>query len=287
MELTNKFFIEDTDPAEILSDLYFTQGYTLTVGEAAASINVTERYLLRVFKNHFDFVMVPTGATQCFKTKISEHYEQLKKATLAENERIALEKEIKRFSQLIRKRVFINKKSFLNFLTQNLIIETNQVAIRLSREENQKVSQAELDEIVADVIKDFKFNDVESRFVNDWEARQLLSKNLSSGRTLKDTYLKAFFTNSSLKKTVHDTQLHRFLNRYYSNKKFKIQGTGDERDVVRYDVFFDIPDDEIFTSFLVPNCPPRIQNNIKMEVIKQIKVFRETQAKEKKSKPSE
>jgi hypothetical protein len=287
MELTDKFFKEDTDPAHVLSDLYFLEGYTLTVGEAAASINVTERYLLRVFKDEFDFVMVPTGATQCFKDTVSKHYEQLKKATLADNERIALEKEIERFRQLIRKRVFINKDSFLEFLTKNLRIETNQVAIRLSQEENQKISQAELDEVVKEVIKDFKFTDTESRFVTLSEARQLLRRSILSGRTLKETYLKKFFTNNSLKKTVHDTQLHRFLNRCYSNKKFKIQGTGDERDVVRYDVFFDIPDDEIFTSFLVPNCPPRIQANIKSEVIKQIKVFREKQKEEKKSKLSE
>lgn len=283
MDLSTKFFSSITNPSRILSDLYFEKGYNLTVTEAAASINVTERYLLRVFGEKFDYVLVPKGATQCFNTEKDACFSKLKEKDLKANERIALEKDIERYKFLTRKRVFINRDSFLKFLTNNLNIDTDYVAIRLTQEENQCVSRAELDEIVDEVLKSFKFKNDYGRLVTLSEAKQILRNPLQSGRTLKDSYLKAFYANENLRKTVHDTQLHRFLEYFYSNQRYTIQGNGDERDVVRYQVVFDVKDEEIFTSFLVPNCPPKIQENIKREVIKAIKEFRENLKQQKAS----
>lgn len=280
MNLSSKYF-NTTEKAEfVLSRLYFEQGYTLTVTEAASALDVKENYLMDVFYEHFDYVLVPAKATQCFKSKIEDCESLLKSKKLKANEKIALEKDMNRYKFLIKKRVFINYDSFIKFLTTNLYRDSNSIAIRLTNAEKQKLNQEQLEEIVEKVLESFKFEDVDRRLVTEREASKLIRNPILSGATIKAEYLKLENTHY-LRKTVHDMQLHRFLNRLYSNQRFTIKGAGDEREVVRYQVEFDMLDDEIEASFLIPYCPPKVQLAVKKEVIKEISNYVEELKKQR------
>ncbi len=126
----------------------------------------------------------------------------------------------------------------------------------------------------------FEFEDVERRLVTEREAFSLLRNRVLSGASVKVEYLKREYSHY-LRRTVHDMQLHRFLNRLYSNQRFTIQGLGDEREVVRYRVEFDKADDEIDASFLIPHCDIKTQKAVKKAVIKEIKIYREELEKQR------
>ena len=280
MDLSSNFFKASKKPYKVLESLYFEQGYILTVTEAAAALDVKERYLMDTFSDKFDFVLVPAQATQCFKDKIDECFEQLKSKNLKANEKIAIEKNLNRYRFLMKKRVFINYDSFINFLTKNLYRDSNSIAIRITNEEKQKLSQEQLQEVVEIVLERFEFEDVERRLVTEREALSLLRNPVLSGASVKVEYLKKEYFHY-LRRTVHDMQLHRFLNRLYSNQRFTIRGAGDEREVVRYRVKFDKADDEIDASFLIPYCDLRTQQAVKKAVIKEILVYREELKKQR------
>ena len=284
MDLTSKFFTNDFRRGSTLQELYFERGYNLTVTEAARALDVSERYLMDVFGDSFDYVLVPADATQCFHWKMDECRLQLKAKGLKPNEKIALEKDINRYKFLVRKRIFINFDSFINFLTKNLYRDSNLVAIRLTAEEKQRLTQEHLEAVVEKVLKRFTFEDVERRLVTEKEALKLIRKPLLSGASIKVKYLNSehVVRKNSLRRTVHDMQLHRFLNRLYDNSRFTIRGAGDERDVVRYRVEFDCADEEIEASFLIPYCPPAKQRAVKEAVIKEIKAYREELLKQRK-----
>ena len=280
MDLAFKFFKASEKPYKTLESLYFEHGYTLTVTEAAAALDVKERYLMDTFSDKFDFVLVPARATQCFTDKIDECFEQLKSKNLKANERIAIEKNLNRYRFLTKKRVFINYDSFISFLTKNLYRDSNSIAIRLTNEEKQKLSQAQLNEVVERVLERFEFEDVERRLVTEREAFSLLRNPVLSGASVKVEYLKREYSHY-LRRTVHDMQLHRFLNRLYSNQRFTIQGLGDEREVVRYRVEFDKADDEIDASFLIPYCDSKLKQTVKKAVIKEIAIYRKELEKQR------
>ena len=280
MDLSSKFFKPSEKPYKTLESLYFEKGYTLTVTEAAAALDVKERYLMDTFSEKFDFVLVPAKATQCFKDKIDECFEQLKSKNLKANEKIAIEKNLNRYCFLTKKRVFINYDSFIKFLTQNLYRDSNSIAIRITSEEKQKLSQTQLNEVVERVLERFKFEDVERRLVTQREAISLLRNPILSGASVKVEYLKREYSHY-LRRTVHDMQLHRFLNRLYSNQRFTIQGLGDEREVVRYRVEFDKADDEIDASFLIPYCDSKLKQTVKKAVIKEIAIYRKELEKQR------
>lgn len=283
MNLASKFFKASHSRSETLYRLYFEEGYTLTVSEAAAALDVKERYLMDTFSDKFDYVLVPARATQCFKAKIEECQEKLSSKDLKANERIAIEKDLSRYQFLIKKRVFINYDSFLEFLTRNLYVDYRLVAIRLTSEEKQKLNQRELNEVVETVLERFEFDDNDRRLVTKEEAFKVLKKPILSGASIKVEYLKREFSHY-LRRTVHDMQLHRFLDRYYSNDRYSIQGLGDEREVVRYHIRIDQAYEDIDASFLVPNCDPNKRTAIKKAVIKEIKVYREKLDEERKKK---
>lgn len=290
MNLASNFFKPFQSPSETLYKLYFDFGYTLTVTEAAAALDVKERYLMDTFSDKFNYVLVPAGATQCFKAKIEECQEKLSSKDLQENERIAIQKDLNRYRFLIKKRVFINYDSFITFLTRNLYIDYKYVAIRLTSAEKQKLSQEQLNEVVETVLKRFDFEDTERRLVSPDEAVKVLKRPVLSGASVKVEYLKIEHSHY-LRKTVHDMQLHRFLDRYYSNDRYSIRGLGDEREVVRYHIRIDQAYEDIDASFLVPNCDSNKRKAIKKAVIKEIKVYREKleeeRKKKSKSKPQE
>lgn len=280
MDLAFKFFKASEKPYKTLESLYFEHGYTLTVTEAAAALDVKERYLMDTFSDKFDFVLVPAKATQCFTDKIDECFEQLKSKNLKANERIAIEKNLNRYRFLTKKRVFINYDSFISFLTKNLYRDSNSIAIRLTNEEKQKLTQAQLNEVVERVLERFEFEDVERRLVTEREALSLLRNPVLSGASVKVEYLKKEYFHY-LRRTVHDMQLHRFLNRLYSNQRFTIQGLGDEREVVRYRIEFDKADDEIDASFLIPYCDSKLKQTVKKAVIKEIAIYRKELEKQR------
>lgn len=284
MDLASKYFKSQFGRGSTLQELYFEKGYNLTVTEAAGALDVSERYLMDVFGDSFDYVLVPASATQCFKWKMEDCYEQLKSKGLKANEKIALEKDIKRYKFLVKKRIFINFDSFINFLTKNLYRDSTWVAIRLTNEEKQKLTQEQLEEVVERVLMRFRFDDLDRRLVTEREALRLIKNPILSGVSIKAKYLRSehALRVNSLRRTVHDMQLHRFLNRLYSNSRYTIRGAGDERDVVRYHVEFDCADEEIEGSFLVPYCVPAKQRAIKEAVIKEIKVYREDLLKQRK-----
>ena len=280
MDLAFKFFKASEKPYKTLESLYFEHGYTLTVTEAAAALDVKERYLMDTFSDKFDFVLVPAKATQCFTDKIDECFEQLKSKNLKANERIAIEKNLNRYRFLTKKRVFINYDSFISFLTKNLYRDSNSIAIRLTNEEKQKLTQAQLNEVVERVLERFEFEDVERRLVTEREALSLLRNPVLSGASVKVEYVKKEYFHY-LRRTVHDMQLHRFLNRLYSNQRFTIQGLGDEREVVRYRIEFDKADDEIDASFLIPYCDSKLKQTVKKAVIKEIAIYRKELEKQR------
>lgn len=283
MNLASTFFKKSQSPDDVLKRLYFELGYTLTVTEAAAALDVKERYLMDTFSDKFNYVLVPSGATQCFKLKIDECEKKLKSKDLKENERIAIEKDLNRYRFLIKKRVFINYDSFITFLTRNLYIDYKYVAIRLTNEEKQKLSQKELQTVVETVLERFEFEDTDRRLVTSQEAIKILKSSILSGSSIKVDYLKREYAHY-LRKTVHDMQLHRFLDRYYSNNRYSIAGLGEEREVVRYHIRFDKAYEDIEASFLVPNCDSNKRKAIKKAVIEEIKIYREKLDSERKKK---
>lgn len=283
MNLASTFFKKSQSPDDVLKRLYFELGYTLTVTEAAAALDVKERYLMDTFSDKFNYVLVPAGATQCFKEKIEECQEKLSSKDLQENERIAIQKDLNRYRFLIKKRVFINYDSFITFLTRNLYIDYKYVAIRLTSEEKQKLSQKEIQEVIETVLERFEFEDTDRRLVTPEEAVKVLKKPILSGASIKVEYLKREYSHY-LRKTVHDTQLHRFIKYYYSNQRYSIAGLGEEREVVRYHIRFDKAYEDIEASFLIPYCDPNQRTAIKKAVIKEIKLYREKLDQERKKK---
>lgn len=117
MDMTDKLL----NSGEYTFEELFFGGYFLTVEEAAEMLNMSQRYIYDRTKSRFDYISVTIKETHIFyadqrgtilpfhQKAISKMYPNKDAAELS-----------KYFDKLVRKRMFINKKSFRKFLLQDL-----------------------------------------------------------------------------------------------------------------------------------------------------------------------
>lgn len=131
MDMTIKLFDDLVHPEDTLARLFFLEGYNLTTTEAAAILDVSERYLVDLLKDNFDYVMAPRGATQCFSMIVPEAYRE----SFTRYKEFILDKYSwntefnfnEHWGTLRKKRMFINRDSFRAYLARDLKTEEGDI----------------------------------------------------------------------------------------------------------------------------------------------------------------
>ena len=124
MDMTEKVLGEGLFMVDSMDEAFFKGKYDLTTTEAAAMLDISERYLCDLLKDNFDYIMPKAFQKQCFhKDNITDTLSMNRSAFMKMKWRIEDQDEqgIKRyFHGLIRKRMFIQRQSFRQFMINNI-----------------------------------------------------------------------------------------------------------------------------------------------------------------------
>lgn len=120
MNKTAEFFKAENDihlDALTLEQLILYGGYNLSVRDAAELLDISERYLCDILKEHFDYIVPPKRAKICLTD------ENLTSLFAGDSYLVDTFGTAERFNGYISKKIFINSNSFKQFLLDTILIE--------------------------------------------------------------------------------------------------------------------------------------------------------------------
>lgn len=234
--------------------LYVDGGYDMLIQECAELLDVEEKWLIRNFGHEFDYVLVPSPSATIFRADRIFEYQDLSKKLGYEEEANLTAKELMKYRKawlnetkdtrvgLSRKRVFVHRQSFYDFIKGHLKVVNELKKVVIPREKLKNLPNSKLDKIkdemfvtltlgVLDDKGKLKFHEQNS-FIQDEHFNKILKEKLLSGRSIKEQYVHANIDSSLITK-VHDTQLYRWLNRM-NFAKIKLTPAHNKMPVVRY-----------------------------------------------------
>lgn len=215
----------------LFADLYFNQGYDLLLQDAAEMLDVDDKYLMNTFSNKFDYIIPPSPATKIFTFMTFDEPQTIHPKIKREWKK-ATQQPLKVFLRgLARKRVFIHRESFFEFLKLNLKVYSNLQTVVIENEFLNGLKKVQLDKIRDEYLSD------KSPFDNldftDECLKSIVENHLWSGKTIKQVMISTKYEND-LSKKIYDTQLYRWLDNRCDVIKVHLQGKGQERPIVRY-----------------------------------------------------
>lgn len=211
-----------------LAYLFFKEGFNLTGYECAKTLDITERYLFDKLKTSFDYVVADKGATKCFNLNYLHKYYSVYATEineLAEKYGSNIDEYLK---FLGRRKVFINRESYKDYLRTDLKLVQERVRFSLPLEEIPKnLTLGEIYFIIdnSPTIKEYDY----SAALSDETLDGIIDGDI---KLYSPKQLKHYVQVNG--KTVYDTQLYRWLNRRAGVSKLHLTTTSDERPVVRY-----------------------------------------------------
>lgn len=207
--------------------LFFNKGFNITGYECAKILDISERYLFESLKPSFDYVKVKGGATKCFKEEyyledareIEGQLTELRAKYLVNNDAY------RKF--LIKKRIFISREGFKEYLRNDLkrVIEYKRLVLP-----NELIPTNLTKGEILYVLSELP---VVGAPITEELPDDLIDKLIAGDLTL--------YSPKSLKKkvavdglTVYDTQLYRWLNSRANVIKLSLSTVSDKAPVIRY-----------------------------------------------------
>ena len=211
-----------------LSRLFFNEGFNITGYECARILDITERYLFDNLKPSFNYVKANKGDTACFTefyqltnaVAIEEQLSELRAKYITNNDAY------RKF--LAKKRIFINRDSFKEFLRNDLKLVIEYKRLDIDKEQIPvNVSKGEVRHIIANM----------PRVANTPLMQQLPEETLDklvngelrlySPKSLKDRVAVGGLT-------VYDAQLYRWIDSRANITKLALSTVSNQAPVIRY-----------------------------------------------------
>lgn len=280
------------DIIDKFAELYAEEGYDMLIQECAKILDVEEKWLIRTFGHEFDYFIAPSPATTVFSQlnilnypKLSEKLGYVPNPTLTGtilmlyNEGWLQTSKDKRVG-LSRKRIFVNRESFYEFMKKHLVVVNELKKVAIPRDDLNGLSNNKLDKIKYELFAQFKLGEVsksgnfsfheKSGPITQEHFNVILEEKLYSGKTIKDWHIETSIESRLITK-IHDVQLYRWLDKVEVTK-ITLTPVGNKAPVVRYLFPFDIneelgllnPDNEFLKENYVFNIPSHMD---KSEVI--------------------
>lgn len=260
MERTDFFFkdlVDKGDMAGILdkfTELYCEGGYDLLLQDAAQIIDVEPKWLIRSFKDKFDYIIPPAPATQSFTEFLEE--KMMKKLGWDVNDSwnsYYKQKSASHFLKtthilrrgLARKKVFVHRESFYRFLNEELKVLLNLKRVSIPRSELHNLKDSELDKVRDEVLVFFelaefdpygniKLKEKKSVKFEETEYLDIEDYRLFSQRTLSTSgQVRTVYENPLEAKKIGDKRFRDWLDEI-DVAKVVLKKDGNERPIVRY-----------------------------------------------------
>lgn len=225
-------------------ELYCDEGYDLILQDAAEMLDVEPKWLINNFGDKFDYFIAPASATKSFTDYIND--KMMEKLGLMPGQSV---KEFLLISHIerrgyARKKIFINRKSFYEFLKENLNIafELKQVAIPRALLYNLK--DKDLDKVRDEMLLQFDlakksqngtltFKESKNTKVDDEQFESIIHAKMFSQKTLSTHHIKTKYENPYQAKKVGDKKFREWLLDV-NITKVTFKQDKNERPVVRY-----------------------------------------------------
>lgn len=124
MDMTEKVLGKGTFTVDSMDAAFFKGKYDLTTTEAAAMLDLSERYLCDLLKNNFNYIVPKAFQKQCFHKDNIEHTLNMHQSAFMKMRWRIKDQDDQGieyyFHGLIRKRMFIQRQSFRQFMINNI-----------------------------------------------------------------------------------------------------------------------------------------------------------------------
>lgn len=266
------------------TELYAEAGYDMLIQDCAQLLDVEEKWLVKTFGHEFDYFIAPSPSTTAFSQlnilnypKLSEKLGYVPNPTLTGTilmlyNETWLQKTKKERVGLSRKRIFVNRESFYEFMKKHLVVVNELKKVAIPRDDLNGLSNNKLDKIKYEVFTNFNLGKFSrsgnfsffetSGLITEEHFNVILEERLYSGKTIKDGRYFETSIESHLITKIHDTQLYRWLDKVEVTK-ITLTPPGNKAPVVRYLFPFDIneelgllnPDNKFLKENYVFNIP--------------------------------
>lgn len=236
--------------------LYVRKGYDMLIQDCASLLDVEEKWLIRNFGNEFDYVLVTSPSTKVFTADEVLNYPDLSEKLgyveptgltgkeLIKHQELWLEETKDIRVGLSRKRIFVHRESFYDFMRNNLRVINEFKRVVVPRSEVKNLPNTQLDKIkdemltlaifnlgVLDERGKIKFHE-QNELIKEGHFNKILKEKMYSGKSIKEQYI-SLNPDSSLVTKIYDTQLYRWLEQM-DVAKITLKPAGNIMPVVRY-----------------------------------------------------
>lgn len=272
------------------TELYAEAGYDMLIQDCAQLLDVEEKWLVKTFGHEFDYFIAPSPSTTAFSQlnilnypKLSEKLGYVPNPTLTGTilmlyNETWLQKTKDERVGLSRKRIFVNRESFYEFMKKHLVVVNELKKVAIPRDDLNGLSNNKLDKIKYEVFTNFNLGKFsrsgnfsfheKAGLITEEHFNVILEEKLYSGKTIKDRRYFDPSIESSLITKVHDTQLYRWLDKVEVTK-ITLTPVGNKAPVVRYLFPFNIneelgllnPDHKFLKENYVFNIPSHMDKS--------------------------
>lgn len=225
-------------------ELYCEEGYDLILQDAAELLDVEPKWLIRSFGDKFDYIIPPAPSAKSFTDYVnSKMMDKLGRAP-GESVKDFLFRSHTRRRGYARKKVFINRKSFYEFLKENLNIAFELKQVAIPRTLLYGLKDKDLDKVRDEMLLQFDlakksengtltFKESKNTKVDDEQFDSIIHSRMFSQKTLSTHQIKTKYENPYQAKRVGDKKFREWLLEV-NIIKVTFKQDKNERPVVRY-----------------------------------------------------